>query len=278
MDVTSIVLLSLGAGTAGVLSGWVGLGGMSIFMPMLFWLASHGGWGPEAGVPLLVWIIANSISVMGLNSAVAVLNYRWNALKTNPNVRVIDLDIFSRTIGWAGIAAIAGMAAAIGTNAIGSADLWFGLYLIGIGCYNLWLHFYPSAAKDACPTNLALAGIVGGGVAGFVGFNGNSMFIPLLRYLGFCSKPAIATAQFLGLVIAVLLSVLFLLYGALNHMNIFNLKLMMVLAVPSCLASIGGAALKKKCDPATVNLAQALAYLVFGINLAAELSKNLLTT
>lgn len=277
MDIATIVLISIGAGAAGLLSGWVGLGGMSIFMPLLFWLAAHGGWGPEAGVPLLVWIIANSMSVMGLNSAVAVVNYRRDVLKTDSNARVLDLEILQMTVSWAGLAAIVGMMTAIGTNAIGSADLWFGLYLLGVGCYNVWLHFFPPVEREACPKKLALAGIVGGGIAGFVGFNGNSMFIPLLRYLGFCSKHAIATAQCLGIVIAFLLTVLFVFYGILNHMNIFNFELMMVLTVPSCLASIGGAALKKKCDPKTVNLAQALAYLIFGINLAAELSKSLLT-
>lgn len=267
MDFQTLLIFILGASTAGLLSGFIGLGGMSIFMPMLFWYVYHVNFNLHE-VPLLVWIIANALPVMGINSAVSVYQYK----KDNIN---IDYKIFKHAMPFAAMFACLGLILAVYSNQIGIADKWFGAYLVLIGLYNVFLHLKPAKEKEPSIDSIALSGTFGGFIAGFIGFNGNSIFIPLLRYIGFCSKSATATAQAIGVVVATVLSLLIYAYTSLYGIKIFDWFVIIGLTIPSTIFSIIGAKLKNKCNSKTINNMQAMAYIVFGINLLCGLSHSL---
>jgi uncharacterized membrane protein YfcA len=94
-----------------------------------------------------------------------------------------------------------GYMAATGSGLFASMDLLFGSYLLAIGLYSL-LQKVEGVARLQPTHGSFRIGLVGGTVGGFVGFNGNSVFIPLLRNTGLNVKQAMATAQLIGLAVS----------------------------------------------------------------------------
>jgi len=95
-------------------------------------------------------------------------------------------------------------------------------------------------------------GLAGGVVGGFVGFNGNSVFIPLLRNNGLNVKESMATGQLIGLTVsALMVSLIGMTFGFQNiHWDICS-----ALALGGFGGSYFGACLKRKFSFSHMNLA-----------------------
>ncbi|HEY6435964.1 MAG TPA: sulfite exporter TauE/SafE family protein, partial [Ignavibacteriaceae bacterium] len=261
LDVALFVLISCGA-LAGLLNGWLGLGGMSIFMPLLIWVAHHGGWGPDPAVPLMLWIVANSIGVMFLNGLVSVSQYARDGM--------IEKSAITWTAPFAVIGAIVGISLALLSGVIGEADKIFGGYLILIGLFvfldrsNQKVYVQPGVGTKIT------VGSICGFAAGLIGFNGNSLLIPAMKHSGLCSKSSIATSQVIGLFVSLALLLTFFGYSAVKILPVFNLPLILVLGVSSSIFSWVGAYLKKKMSTSWVTVALSICYIIAGANLVLE--------
>jgi uncharacterized membrane protein YfcA len=225
---------------AGILSGFLGLGGMSVYVPLLIWTL-------HTGLPdhtqLISAVLLNSFSVV-----VIVGLASWFSHHSHGTIRYRKVPVLS---SGAALGTIFGYSMAIVTGLFASMDLLFGFYLIAIGLFSL-LQNVESATHPPSRRGILGIGLAGGTVGGFVGFNGNSVFIPLLRNNGLNVKESMATGQLIGLTVsALMVSLIGLTFGFQN----FRGDICSALAIGGFGGSYFGARLKRAFSFRHMNLA-----------------------
>jgi uncharacterized membrane protein YfcA len=225
---------------AGILSGFLGLGGMSVYVPLLIWIL-------HPGVPdhtlLISAVLINSfcvVVIVGLAS--------WFSHHKQGTIHYRKLPVLS---SGAALGTIFGYSMAIVTGLFASMDLLFGFYLMAVGLLSL-LQKVESATHRHSPGSIFGIGLAGGMVGGFVGFNGNSVFIPLLRNNGLNVKESMATGQLTGLTVSALMaSLVGLTFGYQN----FHVGICSALAIGGFFGSYLGACFKRALSFSHMNLA-----------------------
>lgn len=257
----SLLLLSSGA-FAGLINGWLGLGGMSVFVPLLIHL-----YEPSGVAHLMLKVLANAFVVALLNGIVAWFRYHRHEVVDYVSVRKISL-------GAAMGAAIA-FTAAISLHVTAGADRLFGGYLLATGAFvALIRQRQEGAALAYSPQQCLRLGVAGGVISGLVGFNGNSFFAPFLRHGGLCIKRSVATAQVLGVLVSAMAVGVFWLVGFLNHVSLFDGHAIFLLAVSSSLFNLLGTDIKRRMSGKSLTVWVALAYIAAGLVLCLGLAHH----
>lgn len=249
-------ILILGGAFSGLLNGWLGLGGMSVFVPLLIWIF-HGAVADHA--TLIPTVLINAfLPVVFIGAA------SWAVHHGQRNVRYVH-------VAPVALGAVAGTALGFSIakvfGLLASMDVLFGVYLIAVGISSIWLrveseHIEPNRAR------LVGIGIVGGTMGGLIGFNGNSVFIPSLRGCGLNVKEAIATGQIIGILVALLMtSGLGLMYG----FERIDLSIGIGLSVAGIVGSYMGAWVKTFLSCKNMNFALVAAYLAAGLVLVSKI-------
>jgi uncharacterized membrane protein YfcA len=234
-----LLLIACGA-FAGILSGFLGLGGMSVYVPLLIWTL-HPGIADHA--QLISAVLINSFSIV-----VIVGLASWVSHHGHGTIHYREVPVLS---SGAALGTIFGYSMAIVTGLFASMDLLFGFYLLAVGLFSL-IQKVDGAAHLRSPRGIFGIGLAGGCVGGFVGFNGNSVFIPLLRNNGLNVKESMATGQLIGLTVSTLMVFLIgLTFGFENlHADICS-----ALAIGGFGGSYFGACLKRTISFKHMNLA-----------------------
>jgi uncharacterized membrane protein YfcA len=246
-------ILLLGAGcAAGLLNGWLGLGGMSVFVPLLLALsASHGHFGDGANT--LAWVIANGLGVSMLNGLISWTRYH--------RFKTVRYDCLPGSSLGAIIGAASSFAIAITLGVIAHSEKMFAAYLVLMGLFLPFLGRVRSLSYDPSFRTQVIVGAVGGSLAGLIGFNGNSVFTPMLRQIGLCQKSSIATAQVLGVMVS---ATAVLVFGLIFGWSIFDPRVLLMLALSSSVTTVLGASIKKRQHQLPLETCVATAYVMAG--------------
>jgi len=243
-----LVLIVSGA-LAGFLNAFLGLGGMSIYVPLLIYIL-HTELGDRT--QLISTVLINSFSVVVI---VGLASWISDHSHKTIHYRKVPPLTSGATCG-----VIFGFSIAILTGLFGSMDLIFGFYLIAIGIFSL-LQKIESAPNMYSYRNLFGIGLAGGALGAFAGFAGNSVFIPLLRDNGLNIKESIATAQLIGLEVAALMV---LLIGMTFSFHNIHAGACIALAISGFGGSYLGGRLKKLISGSYINLALVISYWITG--------------
>lgn len=251
-------MLLVGGGLlSGLLNGCLGLGGMSVFLPVLIWIFRDAVPADGGLVPSALMNAFAAMVVMGLAS--------WRSHHHQDNIRYPHLvPVASGSLLGTGI----GFSAAAATGLFATMDVLFGIYLILAGIHSL-MQGTESVPRETRTSGLLAIGIGGGFLGGIVGFNGNTVFIPLLRRSGLNIKEAIATGQVSGIVVAL---VMVLLLGATFGFNRLNASIFVPLSIAAIAGSHVGAAIKKRVGMNHMKFAFAGACSTAGLVLALKLT------
>ncbi len=172
-------LIYLGAAIIGLLLGLMGSGGSILTVPVLLYLVGH-----SENV-----VFAESMAIVGIISAVAVLPYAWN-----------------RTVCWKTVLRF-GIPGVVGTYFGAAAGLWVDprwqlLTFAAVLGLAAWLMLRrqpqrvsaPEGSTESEPANskqavwntlkIAAEGLVVGVITGFVGVGGGFLIVPALVLLG----------------------------------------------------------------------------------------------
>jgi len=233
--------LILGAGwAAGFLNGLLGLGGMSIYMPTFICLLRP--LYPESE-NLLPVVLANSFCVMLVVSIMSCAAHHKSRYVVSDKVPLISVGALS--------GALMGFELAHAGKLIADMDLLFGIYIVIVGLFSL---AQPVEAKFLRLSGRHCYGIgfLSGMLGGLVGFNGNTVAIPLLRYCGLDLKSAVATGNFVGLAVSLALLCRLGVAIGFDRMDIF---LCFTLAIGGLMGSPYGARIKVGLKPRWLNIA-----------------------
>lgn len=225
------MLLVWGGLVSGFLNGWLGLGGMSVFLPLLIWVFHDSFTARNALVGSALMNAFATMVVMGLAS--------WRAHHVQENIRYPHvLPVASGSL----LGTAAGFSIAAATGLFGTMDVLFGIYLVVTGLHSIVQSPEPPSRKTRTAPLFTIG--VGGGLLGsIVGFNGNSVFITLLRRRGLNIKEAVATGQISG----ILVSVVMILFLGLNFgFSRLSPPVIAPLSVAAIAGSHFGAAIKMK--------------------------------
>lgn len=250
MDYLPFALILLASGIlAGILSGFLGLGGMSVYVPFLIW-ALH----PEIPdhAQLMSAVLINSfcvVIIVGISS--------WLSHQGHGTIHYRKLPLLA---SGAVLGATLGYCLALKTGLFASMDLFFGTYLLGIGMLSL-IQKVDGLGRSPTPLGTLGIGLAGGTVGGFVGFNGNSVVIPLLRNNGLNVKESMATGQLVGLTVSTVMVILIAVNFGLDQMRY---DVCAALAVCGFVGSYFGARLKKQVSLKFVNQALVASCLTTG--------------
>lgn len=239
---------------AGLLNGWLGLGGMSIFIPTL--IIAFGG--VASGTDLMLMVLGNAFVVSLVNSLVSWASYHRHQ---TVNYAVLRYSQPSAVIG-----AVIAFAGAIAFQFVSVADRFFGAYLVLMAALVWWMdrRNIEREAREISPRKQIGFGFAGGIASGLIGFNGNSFFTPALRKAGLGIKQSVATAQVLGASIAATAAVTIAAYSFAFGVKVFVFKWIASLAVSSSVFSVIGAAIKRRMHHQKLSWAVSFAYAVTG--------------
>ena len=234
-----LVLLLSGV-FAGVLSGFLGLGGMSVYVPLLIWILHPGVSDHNA---LIAAVLINSFSVVVIVGFASWASHHRHG--------TIHYGKMKRLCAGASAGTILGYSMAILTGLFASMDLLFGSYLLAIGLISLFQKVDGKSSQATHYGNFGI-GMAGGTVGGFIGFNGNSVFIPLLRNNGLNVKESMATGQLVGLTVSTMMVILI---GMTFGFNQMNASICTALVMGGFVGSYLGATIKRKSSFSHMNLA-----------------------
>ena len=250
------LLLVAGGVVSGLLNGCLGLGGMSVYMPLLIWLFKVPG---QEGALLLSTVLINAFCVMWAGGLITWLYHHQQANVHYPCVERVGVG--------AVLGACGGYPLALALGLIDNVDLLFGAYLVAIGIVSYVQSPSPQVAM-ATGRRLFAVGASGGFLGSLVGFNGNSVFIPLLRHCGLNIKEAIATGQLIGMVVA---AVMVMLLGATYGFGRIQGLVCLTLGLGGLAGSHLGARLKRSLSQRHVRSALTLSYVGAGLVLLLRL-------
>ena len=225
---------------AGILSGFLGLGGMSVYVPLLIWML-HPFFPNHAA--LISAVLINSfivVVIVGLAS--------WASHHRHGTIRYRTLPPLS--VG-ASLGTVFGYSMAIATGLFASMDLLFGFYLLAVGSISL-IQKMEGISRPTTHSGLFGMGLASGTVGGFIGFNGNSVLIPLLRTNGLNVKESMATGQLIGLIVSAMMVIMI---GFTFGFRDIHVGLCSALAIGGFIGSYLGANIKQKASFRYTNMA-----------------------
>jgi uncharacterized membrane protein YfcA len=239
-----ILMLAFGGLLSGFLAGWLGLGGMSILIPVF--LAS-GYSLPEA--------FANSFAVTAINGAIA-----WRVFHRQ---QAIDYRMLRGMLVPAAITSSLSFAGMLFAGLGQSAGLLFGAFLVFMGLAMWRLQSIESNNASNKPRQVVW-GAIGGCISGIFGFNGNAFFIPLFRRYGLTTKQSIANAQVSGTCIACCAAMIYAIWGCVHGHGLLNLGLVLLTAGMGVMTSKLGCALKARTSSLVLSILLSSLYLLSG--------------
>lgn len=225
---------------AGILSGFLGLGGMSVYVPLLIWML-HPFFPDHTA--LISAVLINSfivVVIVGLAS--------WASHHRHGNIQYRTLP---RLGVGASLGTVFGYSMAIVTGLFSSMDLLFGFYLLAVGLVSLMQKMEGKPGPTA-HSGIFGMGLASGTVGGFIGFNGNSVLIPLLRNNGLNVKQSMATGQLIGLIVSTMMVILI---GSTSGFKDIHVGLCSALAIGGFVGSYLGAIIKQKASFQHTNMA-----------------------
>lgn len=234
---------------AGLLNGWIGLGGMSILVPAIL-LAGHA---PEGAV--VPYAFANAFAVTAISSAFA-----WGRGHAKGTV---NYDVARRTALPSVLGATLAFSGILLTNLSGHGRLMLGVFLLVMAAL-MW-RTRRAPAQIVSPTGSLLGWSAAGGVAsGIFCFNGNAYFIPLLRKLGMSPHASIATTQVTGTLIAAVAAVAYALWGRMSGLMLIDLPVVAALSITGAAFNLLGCSLKNRSKERSLAFMLCSAYLIAG--------------
>lgn len=261
----TMLYLVAGGVLAGLLNGWLGVGGMVVLAPLLFFVFAGQA---ETGhlVPLVLSNAFPVLIAMGIGSW--FFHHRQG---------MIVQSAIKPLFGSAALGALMGFAVAIGFGFFHSMGMLFGFYLLALSGLTIVMAMIGDVrtvpdlrshamGADAPP---AFIGLAGGVVSGFIGFNGNSIFTPLLRSMGYSPRESIATGQAASVVVAVVMTLLV----WIAFSEAIRLDVVAVLSLLSVGGAFFGARIKNAMSPQWIELALAAVYWLSGILLVTQVAK-----
>ncbi len=239
---------------SGVLSGLLGLGGMSVYIPVLLWIFQ----------PLYLRhqdlngaVLANAFFVVVLVSLVSsVAHHRQSSIQY---AKVPPLAM------GAAMGAVAGFVLSQQLGLLAFMDVLFGAYLLVLAGVS-WFQPLNGASGYGSNARFLGVGFLSGALGGFVGFNGNTVSIPLLRKCGLSLRHSMATGNLAGLVVSMVL-----LYLVVSKIGLPQISppVCAALALGGCLGSPLGARINSRITQSRLNLGFSLACIGAGLTIIA---------
>lgn len=247
-----LILLASGA-LAGLVNGWLGLGGMSVFVPFLIHLYGSAG-EPD----LMAKVLANAFVVTLINGLVAWVRYHRHDVVDYAAVRRLGIG----TLIGAGFA----FSAAIWLHFTAGADKLLGGYLVATGCFVALVSQKEDGANFGYTHRQCVQlGLAGGIVSGLIGFNGNSFFAPFFRHGGLSIKHSVATAQVMGVLVSMVAVTAFALYGVQQTRSLFDGPTILSLSASSAVFNLWGTSIKHRMSGRSLTVWLVAAYLTAGL-------------
>ena len=204
-----ILLMIPTAAIAGFFAGFFGIGGGIITVPVLFYIFSNFGIDQNYVMHLAV---GTSFSIIIPTSLVSVLTHKKN--------NYVDINIIKTYIIFVIIGVLSGtiFAALMQTKVL---VLFFSLVVYFLGTYLLLSsNRIINSKKKFNLLSRVIAGLSSGFISASMGIGGAIMNVPVLRYFGYPIKKAIGSAAAIGLVIAIVGAIGFLISGSFLDANL----------------------------------------------------------
>jgi uncharacterized membrane protein YfcA len=261
----SILLLLLG-GAAGVLAGFLGIGGGIVIVPGLIFLFRKEGVNPEILTHLAVGTSLATIAATGLSSAVSHhrhQNVRWPvALSMAPFV------ILGTLVGSAWAASLHGV----------TLRRLFGFFELAVAV-RMAVVMNPKSGPPRLPLTVVygIGGLIVGSISALFGIGGGTISVPVMVFfLGIPIKPAVGTSAAEGVVIAVFGALAYLYQGWRNAalpagtLGFIAVLPAILIGATSVIGAPFGARLNRVVSPEKVSLGFALLLAAVGIKLILD--------
>jgi uncharacterized protein len=246
-----VVLLAAVGGFAGVLAGFLGVGGGIVLVPAFFYVFEHLGYG---GPKLMQVAIGTSLATIVVTSIRSVLGHRAKG--------ALDGTILRAWAPYAAAGAVAGVLVAAQLSSrhlqalFGSLALVAALYL-GFG-RPAW-RLGPAPPEGGLRAGL---GIALGFVSALMGIGGGTFGVPLMTLYNVAIHRAVAVAAGFGLAIALPAAAGFLLVPVAAappySLGAVNLPAFLVVIAMTLLTTPFGVRLAHRTDPAPLRRAFAI--------------------
>ena len=202
-----IVLISLFLATgviAGILAGFLGIGGGLVVVPLLTVALPIAGFAPDK---VMVVAIGTSLATIIFTATSSTNSHR----KRNNIVWPAVFSLFPGLMFGAMLGATLGSQM---SNEFLTA--FFGGFCVLFGMYTVWGKQYMRPQADYLQSRgwLSLIGLFTGLISSLVGIGGGTMLGPALIWLGLEARRAVGTSATCGLLIAVFGSLSYLITGA----------------------------------------------------------------
>lgn len=259
---TLLIICAIAGGIGGLLQGMVGVGTGVIVIPLLTWLLPH--YGVPVGLAIHV-ALATSMAAIVISSAAAALNHHRH--------QNICWGVFNKLLvyGIVGSAIGAFLASYLPARML---EVIFAVFMFYVAFKMLAKHKISenSAVKALTHKSLGGGGFLIGVSASIVGIGGGLFMVPFLRSKNLEMRQAVGTATIVGLPVAVIGSITYVITGL---SSIHQPMLLGYLHWPAFIAisSIGvifaawGAQLSKRVNPVLLQRIFAICIIAVGIKM-----------
>ncbi len=258
--ITYVILTAL---IPGLLATWLGVGGCFLRIPMLMFLFN---------LPIKVAYCVNQ-AVVALTTIPGVL------------VHIRERHVYTKGFIVASLSAMAGVA--LGAYVVAKylpsqvLKVFFGAVCVGIGIYvsyrTLKLRKKLTVRKVVTPKMVLEAGpklsvlmFIAGFATGICGFGGGIYFVPVYLGLGYPTHVAIGTSSTQMILVAGLGSTVLTING------FMNVLMLLLIGIPTLLASWIGAKLAAKSPPWILRLIYGLAIIAAGLYVSINALSSLI--
>ncbi|WP_017443708.1 sulfite exporter TauE/SafE family protein [Gayadomonas joobiniege] len=204
MDLIFILMFLASGVVAGILAGFLGIGGGLVVVPLLSFVL------PMVGVPeqnLMVIAVGTSMATIIFTALASTNSHRKNH-------NVVWPAVFSLFPGLMFGALLGGTLGSQMSN--NSLALFFGVFCSFLALYVVFGQRYIRPVSDYAQSRvwLSLIGFITGLISSLVGIGGGTMLGPALIWLGLEARRAVGTSATCGLLIAVFGSLSYVINGA----------------------------------------------------------------
>jgi uncharacterized membrane protein YfcA len=261
----SMLLLLLG-GAAGVLAGFLGIGGGIVIVPGLIFLFKKEGVNPEILTHLAVGTSLATIVATGFSSAAS--HHRHQNVRWPVALFMAPFVVIGTLIGSAWAVSLHGV----------TLRRLFGFFELAVAL-RMAVVIPPRGAPPRLPPGVVygVGGLVIGSLSALFGIGGGTISVPLMVFfLGIPIKPAVGTSAAEGVVIAVFGALAYLYQGWRNAalpggtLGFIAVFPAILIGTTSVLSAPFGAKLNRVVSPEKVSLGFALLLAAVGIKLIVD--------
>lgn len=197
---TVAVFLGVGA-VAGLLSGFLGIGGGVLVVPGLLFAFSHFGFPKQN---LMHMAAGTSLAVMVLTTSSSLYGHLKRRIPFWPVYRQMYLGVIFGV-----------MAGGLASDLLSSQmlELIFAIVVLLMALKMFWQQSTVGKRSLPHPAIMALVGIIIGGKSGLLGLGGGIVSIPFLTYFGRPMRQAVVVSVATGLTIAITGALMYMLTG-----------------------------------------------------------------